>query len=92
MKLDPVGSTVRYEVMEPVIDVTGSEEGIYAFIYWTEWICGQVLPMPDWLTDWQTLKDRATQLLIGIRVELCCVLAPLGLPLFPAHFPKLNLL
>ena len=31
-----VGSTVRYEVMKQyqlVIDVTGSEEGIYAFIY-----------------------------------------------------------
>ena len=32
MKLDLVGSTVRYEVMELVIDVTGSEEGIYAYI------------------------------------------------------------
>ena len=59
MKLDLVGSTVRYEVMELVIDVTGSEEGIYAFTYWTEWRCGQVLPMPDS----QTLEDRATQLL-----------------------------
>ena len=54
-KLDPVGSTVRYEVMKlcsgsvkdsngwylvvmrqykVIIDVTGSVEGIYAFIHW----------------------------------------------------------
>ena len=47
LQLDPVGSTVRYEVMklctgqqclvlggtEAVIDVTGSGEGIFAFIY-----------------------------------------------------------
>ena len=26
-------------------------EGIYAFIHWTKWRFGQVLPMPDWLTD-----------------------------------------
>ena len=32
-KLDPVGSTVRYEVMKLIIDVTWSVEGIYAFIY-----------------------------------------------------------
>ena len=32
-ELDPVGSTVRYEVMKLIIDVTGSEEGIYAFTY-----------------------------------------------------------
>ena len=31
-ELDPVGSTVRYEVIKLIIDVTGSEEGIYAFI------------------------------------------------------------
>ena len=46
-----------------VIDDTGSVEGIYAFIYCTKWRSGQVLPMPHWLTDSQTLKDRATQLL-----------------------------
>ena len=32
-KLDSVGSTVRYEVMKLIIDVKGSVEGIYAFIY-----------------------------------------------------------
>ena len=32
-QLDPVGSTVRYEVMKLIIDVKGSVEGIYAFIY-----------------------------------------------------------
>ena len=32
-ELDPAGSTVRYEVMKLIIDVTGSVEGIYAFIY-----------------------------------------------------------
>ena len=32
-ELDPVGSTVRYEVMKLIIDVTGSVEGTYAFIY-----------------------------------------------------------
>ena len=31
-ELDPVGSTVRYEVMKLIIDVTGPVEGIYAFI------------------------------------------------------------
>ena len=46
-----------------VIDDTGSEEGIYAFIYCTKWRSGQVLPMPDRRTDSQTLKDGATQLL-----------------------------
>ena len=53
MKLDPVGPTVRYEEMKLVIDVTGSKEGIYAFIYWTERKSGQVLPMPYKLTDKQ---------------------------------------
>ena len=42
-----------------VIDVTGSEEGIYAFIYCTKWKSGQVSKR----TDGQTLKDSATQLL-----------------------------
>ena len=37
----------RYQV---VIDVTGSVEGIYAFIYWKKWRSGQVLPMPHRLT------------------------------------------
>ena len=49
-----------------VIDDTGSEEGIYAFIYCTKWRSGQVLPMPDRLTDSQC-KDRATQLLIKYK-------------------------
>ena len=66
-KLDPVGSTVRYEMMklctgsvqdtmrryQLVIDDTGSVEGIYAFIYCTKWRSGQVLPMPDGLTDFE---------------------------------------
>ena len=35
LKLDPVGSTVRYKVMKPmaITDVTWSMEGNYAFIY-----------------------------------------------------------
>ena len=59
-KLDPVGSTVRYELMklctgsvqhtmrrwQLVIGDTGSMEGIYAFIYCTKWRSGQVSPMP----------------------------------------------
>ena len=54
--LDPVGSTVRYEVAvlshcEAVNDVIGSVEGIDAFIYYTKWRSGQVLPMPYGLTD-----------------------------------------
>ena len=71
-KTDPVGSTVRYEMMtlctgsvqdtmrwqQLVIDETGSVEGIYAFIYCAKWRSGQVLLMPYS----QTLKDRATQL------------------------------
>ena len=43
-KLDPVGSTVRYKMMKLC---TGSVEGVYAFIYYTKWRSGQVLPMPD---------------------------------------------
>ena len=50
-----------------VIDDTGSVEGIYAFIYCTKWRSGQVLPMPYSLTHSQTLKDRATQLLIKYK-------------------------
>ena len=81
MKLDPVGSTVRYEMMklctgsvldpmrrwQLVLDYTGSVEGIYAFIYCTKWRSGQVSRMPDSLTDSQTLKDSATQLLIKYK-------------------------
>ena len=52
-----------------VIDDTESVEGIYAFIYCTKWRSGKVSQMPDGrtdgLTDGQTLKDRATQLLIN---------------------------
>ena len=58
-KLDPVGSTVRYEMMklctgsvkdtmrqwQLLIDDTGSVEGIYAFIYCTKWRSGQVSRM-----------------------------------------------
>ena len=50
-----------------VIDDTGSVEGIYAFIYCTKWRSGQVSRMPYGLIDSQTLKDRATQLLIKYR-------------------------
>ena len=51
-----------------VIDVTGSVEGIYAFIYCIKWRSGQVLPMPHSLThSLTTLKDRATQLLIKYK-------------------------
>ena len=62
-KLDPVGSTVRYEMMklctgsvqdtntmrqqQLVIDDTGSVEGIDAFKYCTNWRSGQVPRMPD---------------------------------------------
>ena len=46
-----------------MIDDTGSVEGIYAFIYCTERRSGQVLPMPYG----QTLKDKATQLLIKYK-------------------------
>ena len=45
-----------------VIDDTGSVEDIHAFIYCKKWRFGQVLPMPDRLTDSQC-KDSATQLL-----------------------------
>ena len=47
-----------------VIDDTGSEEGICAFIYCTKWKSGRVSRMPDRLT---TLKDRNTQLLIKFK-------------------------
>ena len=49
-----------------VIDDTGSVEDIHAFIYCKKWRSGQVLPMPDSLTD-SHLKDRATQLLIKYK-------------------------
>ena len=64
-ELDLVGSTVRYDMMklctgsvqdtmrgkQLVVDYTGSVEGIHAFIYCKKWSSGQVLPMPDRLTD-----------------------------------------
>ena len=64
-ELDPVDSTVRYEMMklctgsvqdtmrrqQLVIDDTRSVEGIYAFIYCTKWSSGQMLPMPYGLID-----------------------------------------
>ena len=53
----------RYQL---AIDVTGSVEGVYAFIYWNEvdiWT-GKTVPQR---TDWQTLKDMATQLLIKCK-------------------------
>ena len=46
-KLD---STVCYEVVKLRINLTGSVEDIYVFIYWTEWRSGQVLPTPYKLT------------------------------------------
>ena len=63
-KLDPIGSTVRYEMMklctgsvqdtmrrqQLVIDDTGPVEDIHAFIYCKKWRSGQVLLMPDSLT------------------------------------------
>ena len=49
-----------------IIDDTWSVEGIYAFIYCTKWRSGQVLPMPDRLTD-SHMKDSATQLLIKFK-------------------------
>ena len=49
------------------IDDTGSVDGIYAFVYCTMRRSGQVLPMPDSLTDSQTLKDSATQLFIKYK-------------------------
>ena len=46
-----------------VIDDTGPVEGIYVVIYCTKRRSGQVLPMPYG----QTLKDKATQLLIKYK-------------------------
>ena len=60
-ELDPVDSTVRYEMMklctgsvqdtlkrqQLVIDDTGSVEDIHAFIHCKKWRSVQVLPMPD---------------------------------------------
>ena len=80
-KLDPVGSTVRYEMMklctgsvkdtmrrqQLVIDDTGSVEDIHAFIYCKQWKFGQVSRMPDSLTHKR--KDRATQLLIKYKYK-----------------------
>ena len=65
--LDPVASTVRYEMMklctgsvkdnmrrwQLVIDDTGSVESIYAFIYCTKWRSGKVLLMPDSQKDFE---------------------------------------
>ena len=53
LKLDPVGSAVRYEVMKLIIDSTVSVEGIYVFIYWKKWRSGQVLTMHYWQTGSQ---------------------------------------
>ena len=51
----------NYEAV--AVDDTGSVEGINAFIYCTKWRSGQVSPMPYG----QTLKDRASQLLIKYK-------------------------
>ena len=59
-KLDPVGSTVRYEMMKLC---TGSVEDILAFIYCKKWRFGQVLPMPDSLTHSAKIELLSTQLL-----------------------------
>ena len=78
-ELDPVGSTVRYEMMklctgsvqdttrrqQLVIGDTGSVEGIYVFIYCTKWRSGRVSRMPHCLTH--RLKDSATQLLTNYK-------------------------
>ena len=64
-KLDPVGSTVRYEMMKLC---TGSVEDIYAFIYCKKWRFGQVSPMPDRLTH--RAKIELLSSLQSIRVEL----------------------
>ena len=50
-----------------VIDDTGSVEDIHAFIYCKKWRFGRVSRMPDGRTHSQTLKDRATQLLIKYK-------------------------
>ena len=51
-----------------VNDDTGSVEDTHAFVYYTKWRSGQVLPMPDSLThSLTTLKDSATQLLIKYK-------------------------
>ena len=50
-----------------VIDNTGSVEDIHAFIYCKKWRFGRVSRMPDGRTHSQTLKDRATQLLIKYK-------------------------
>ena len=54
IKLDPVGLTVRYEVMKLCM---GQYEAVLPIPYWR-------------LTDWQMSKDRAPQLFISVRVEL----------------------
>ena len=53
-QLDPVGLTVRYEVMKLCM---GQYEAVLPIPYWR-------------LTDWQMSKDRAPQLFISVRVEL----------------------
>ena len=64
-------STGNYEALAIGNWLYWVSRGIYAFIYCTKWRPGQVLPMPYWLTDWltdsQTLKDRATQFLIKYK-------------------------
>ena len=45
----------------------GSVEDIHAFIYCKKWRFGRVSRMPDGRTHSQTLKDRATQLLIKFK-------------------------
>ena len=53
MELDPVGSTVRYEMVKLC---TGSVQHI------NDWTLVVLTLIPHRLTDRQTLKDRATQL------------------------------
>ena len=64
---------------EAVIYVIESVQGIDAFIHWTSgdlvrWHRYRIA-IPNSLTHWQTLKDRATQLLISIYTLISGALA-----------------
>ena len=56
MELDPVGSTVRYEMVKLC---TGSVQHI------NDWNLVVLTPISHRLTDRQTLKDRASKFLKG---------------------------
>ena len=97
-KLDPVGSTVRDEVMKLCRGVSIGHYEAVAVGNWWYWVSRGHLYLyilhrleiwtgvtDGWLTDWQTLKDRATQLLIKYKSGALVTQLKLCTPISSSH-------